>query len=216
MSYYFTKDYAGLFRLGRVDYWKCGNCGFTASRTHWEMPQNDWERLNANFHADAFWTYNNPAARPPPYFQMALMLHLLHVGNVTPNEPWLDWGAGDAKLAIQLEHFFGHKLLNYDRFRPPPVQSIRAEALDPHGYGLVVNTAVFEHVRDRRTLDELVSCVSPWGCLAVHTLVRGEIPADPNWMYLLAVHCAFHTNRSMKIPGPQAAGISLSAVPVSR
>jgi hypothetical protein len=46
-------------------------------------------------------------------------------------------------------------------------------------------------------LDEIESYVGEGGCLGIHTLVRGEIPADPDWMYLLPVHCAFFTNKSM-------------------
>jgi hypothetical protein len=30
-------------------------------------------------------------------------------------------------------------------------------------------------------------------------LVSESIPADASWFYLLPVHCAFHTNRSMSL-----------------
>jgi hypothetical protein len=91
------------------------------------------------------------------------------------------------------------RLGNFDKYVEPELFSIRQSALIKRGYSLVTNTAVFEHVRDRQTLDEIESYVSDDGCLGVHTLVRGDIPTNPDWMYLLPVHCAFHTNRSMDI-----------------
>lgn len=86
-------------------------------------------------------------------------------------------------------------ILSFDKFTTPQFSAIEESHLVRGGYDLVVNTAVFEHVRDRETLDEIESYVCVDGCLAIHTLVLGEIPADPNWMYLLPAHCAFHANR---------------------
>ena len=54
-------------------------------------------------------------------------------------------------------------------------------------------------MRSRDALNEIESYVSNDGHLAVHTLVRGQIPNDAEWMYLLPVHCAFYTNRSMQM-----------------
>ena len=87
---------------------------------------------------------------------------------------------------------------NFDKYIEPSLNPLTESDLHKHGYSLVANTAVFEHVRSRETLNEIESYISKDGCFAVHTLVRGEIPKDPNWMYLLPVHCAFHTNRSMQ------------------
>ena len=33
----------------------------------------------------------------------------------------------------------------------------------------------------------------------MHTLVAEEIPCDPDWFYLVPVHCTFWTNSAMKI-----------------
>ena len=71
--------------------------------------------------------------------------------------------------------------------------------LKKRSYGLVLNNAVFEHVTNRETLDNIESFVTPKGCLAIHTLVPETIPKDSRWMYLLPVHCSFHTNKSMDI-----------------
>ena len=76
---------------------------------------------------------------------------------------------------------------------------VSPEHLLTRNYDLVLNTAVFEHVRSRATLDEIESYVAPKGLLAIHTLVSELVPKDPNWMYLLPVHCAFHTNNGMQV-----------------
>jgi hypothetical protein len=70
---------------------------------------------------------------------------------------------------------------------------------DLRRYSLVINTAVFEHVRDRPSLDEIAGLVAENGVFALHVLVCEDIPKDPGWFYLLPVHCTFFTNKSMKI-----------------
>jgi hypothetical protein len=196
--YYFTKRFA-LYGLGDVRYSRCQDCGFVASQTHFEMSDGEWAALNQAFHSDSNAREDNPYNRNQRYFNQALMLHLMVRGNMIPRDEWLDWGSGPGRLSIQLQAHFGLKLSNFDRYMTPLLHALPAEALVQRRYSVVVNTAVFEHVRSRDTLDEIESYVARDGQLAVHTLVRGDIPADPDWMYLLPVHCAFHTNRSMEL-----------------
>lgn len=118
---------------------------------------------------------------------------LLNVGR------WLDWGSGIGAASLLLKNYFDLELLTYDKFYTPLVNSISIDELKPRTFDLVVNTAVFEHVRNRDTLDEIESYVGDTGCFAVHTLIPETVPKDPEWMYLLPVHCAFHTNKSMGI-----------------
>lgn len=198
LSYFFTKRFS-VYGLGAVDYWRCGTCGFVASRTHCEMTLPQWEALNADFHRDNNAREDNPHDRNQRYFHQSLMLHLMVRGNVLPQGDWLDWGSGTGQVSLQLHKWFSLELGNFDTYIEPAINPIPPDSLKKRGHSLVVNTAVFEHVRDRETLDEIESYVSPDGQLAVHTLVRGDIPADPEWMYLLPVHCAFHTNKSMQI-----------------
>jgi hypothetical protein len=197
-EFYFRKQFS-QFGLSDVDYRQCPHCGFVVSETHLEMSAEEWQTLNSRFHRDEAVMENNPQNRPPPYFDQALMLHLLRSEELLENSQWLDWGAGSGKLSSILAHYFGRQLLNYDKYLPSSVNSVMDEWLQPRGFNVVVSSAVFEHVRSRDTLNEIESYVAPGGALAIHTLVRGKIPKDPNWMYLLAVHCAFHTNQSMEI-----------------
>jgi len=198
MSHHFTKHF-DVYSLRDVHYVRCGSCGFSASETHFRMSPTEWERLNNAFHEGNNARDDNPWNRNQRYFNQSVMLYLLSRNGVIPSGNWLDWGSGTGSLSLQLHEHFGLRLANFDKYIEPGLFLLRQSELVERGYTLVTNTAVFEHVRDRKTLDEIESYVSPDGCLGVHTLVRGEIPADPDWMYLLPVHCAFHTNRSMNM-----------------
>ena len=195
---YFTKNF-DAYALRDVNYVRCGSCGFTASETHFLMSPQEWERLNNAFHEDNNAREDNPWNRNQRYFNQSVMLHLLARNGIIPLGKWLDWGSGTGSLSRQLHEHFDLQLGNFDKYIEPELFPLHQSDLVGRGYSLVTNTAVFEHVRDRETLDEIESYVSSEGCLGVHTLVRGEIPADSAWMYLLPVHCAFHTNRSMEV-----------------
>lgn len=199
MSYFFTKTF-DAFALRDVDYWKCPNCGFCASKTHFDMTNEEWGSLNDAFHSESHFRENNPYNRNQRYFNQALMLYLMSKqGIIKNNNRWLDWGCGIGSVARLLNDYFDIELMTYDKYFSPQINSISEDMLLQRDFDLVVNTAVFEHVRNRNTLDEIESYVSTGGCFAIHVLVPEEIPKDPNWMYLLPVHCAFHTNRSMQI-----------------
>ena len=196
--YYFSKQFC-VYSLDTVDYWRCGTCGFVASKTHYDMTGAQWEKLNVDFHNDNNAREDNPYNRNQRYFNQSLMLYLMARVGAIPKADWLDWGSGKGSVSLQLQKWFSHKLLNFDAYIQPTINAVSSDNLKKRGYSLVLNTAVFEHVLDRATLDEIESYVSSDGHLAVHTLVRGEIPADPEWMYLLPVHCSFHTNKSMQM-----------------
>lgn len=196
MSRHFVKHF-DVYSLQDVQYVRCESCGFSASQTHFQMSTAEWERLNNAFHNDSNAREDNPWNRNQRYFNQSIMLYLLDRNGLIPPGKWLDWGSGTGSLSLQLHEHFGLRLYNFDKYVEPRLFPVLQSDLAERGYSLVTNTAVFEHVRDRETLDEIESYVSLDGCLGVHTLVRGEIPADPDWMYLLPVHCAFHTNRSM-------------------
>lgn len=198
MHFYFSKRFEE-FGLGTVNYWQCPRCGFCASKTHFDMTSIEWSDLNEAFHSRSHARQDNPYNRNQRYFNQALMLHLMAQQKLIRRSDWLDWGCGVGAVAKLLDRYFGIELSTYDKYYTPEINAIAEAALVERSFDLVVNTAVFEHVRDRRTLDEIESFVAPGGCLAIHTLVPESVPRDPEWMYLLPVHCAFHTNRSMQM-----------------
>lgn len=198
MKFYFTKTF-NTYGLGDVDYWKCVNCGFCASKTHYEMTDKEWRNLNNSFHEDSHSSEENPYNRNQRYFKQAQMLHIMSKHKLIDINKWLDWGCGVGAVSRLLKKYFNINLMTFDKYFTPKINLIDSKDMIQRRFDLVVNTAVFEHVRDRDTLDEIESYVSQSGCFAIHTLVPEVIPNDPNWMYLLPVHCAFHTNKSMQI-----------------
>lgn len=199
MAYFFSKHFDNEDDLGKADYYRCAACGFSACKNHYEMSDTEWVRLNTTWHHRNNLRTDNPWNRSQRHFNQALMLHLLKKHGIVPTGRWLDYASGQGGLSSQLDHHFAIRMDSFDRYVKPESFPIPESDLVKGGFELVSNTAMFEHVRDRRTLDEIESYVATDGCLALHTLVRGEIPSDPEWMYLLPVHCSFFTNHAMSI-----------------
>jgi hypothetical protein len=198
MKYFFSKEFNYL-NLKTVDYWKCVNCGFTASKTHYEMSQKEWEMLNLNFHLDHNLREDNPHNRNQRYFYQAQMIFLMNKFNLLGNGPFLDWGSGEGAVSSLSYNLFQIDILNFDKFIKPHLKQIFETELKTSDYNLVICNAVFEHVVNRNTLNEIESYVSKKGCFGIHTLIPENIPNNPEWMYLYPVHCSFHTNKSMDI-----------------
>jgi hypothetical protein len=198
MNFYFRKTFE-VCGLSEAEYWKCTHCGFCASKTHFDMTDDEWARLNDSFHSESHYREDNPYNRNQRYFNQALMLFLMEKHGLADRGAWLDWGCGIGSVALLLKDYFGIELSTYDKYFRPQTNPIDEGKLLPRTFNLVLNTAVFEHVRKRDTLDEIESYVNGSGCFAIHTLVPETVPKNPEWMYLLPVHCAFHTNASMQI-----------------
>jgi len=188
--------------LGRVDYSRCVACGFVLSRTHAHMDHGSWENLNAAFHAE-----RDPAAgrsNDQRWLQRAqgyvdAISAARNLGAIPGDRPWLDYGCGSGQLSDLVEQRTNHAVLRYEPFLPGQGEHwVDAASLAPGSCDLVINTAMFEHVRDRASLDHLAGLVSADGALALHTVVVKHVPDDPDWFYLLPVHCAFFTNAAME------------------
>jgi hypothetical protein len=155
------------------------------SKTHQDMPAAEWEALNSRWHH---------------YFEQALALAILDKEGLIDIDNSVDYAAGYGTLAKFVKKHLGRDIDLYD----PYITNASSEVHyitkpERHKYPLVINSAMFEHVMNRSALDEIDSLVSPSGVLMMHTLVCENVPKDANWFYLLAVHTAFHTNRSMAI-----------------
>lgn len=163
------------------------------------MLEDDWNKLNYAFHSKNHLAEDNPYNRNQRYFNQALMLSIMTKRDLVNVGRWLDWGCGIGSLSLLLKDYFDLELMGYDKYFAPHVNAVKQNDLKSGSFDLVVNTAVFEHVRERRTLDEIEAYVAKSGCFAIHTLVPEAVPKDQDWMYLLPVHCAFYTNKSMEL-----------------
>jgi hypothetical protein len=167
----------------KVSYRKCTKCGFVFSETHQTMPKNEWEELNDKFHHGIEQKQQNRLFNQPPYIDIALALHVLHDNGVISLKKALDYAAGYGTLANVLQKYFSHKISVYDEFISADVV-YKNEGLLSDKYETVINTAMFEHVTNRTSLDRVAALVKENGSLIIHTFVSENIPCDPNWFYL--------------------------------
>lgn len=91
-KYYFTTDFAthhsGKFKtqLDKSQYYKCVNCGFTFSKTIYEMSYKEWVNLNLSAHTNVeSASLESKLANQPPYLAQASMINLLIKNNIIKN-----------------------------------------------------------------------------------------------------------------------------------
>lgn len=205
-NYYFTKTYhedpfSEMMReIGSIDYYKCSNCGFTLSKTHAELTPSVWEKLNYDFHH--YIENNNWPGNQPPYNEQASMINILARNNMIDTGSMLDFAGGYGTLGKILKKYYGwNSFPIYDPYihnEENKNDYVKQENLGK--YKTVFNSALFEHLIDRKSFDQINELVADDGCMIIHTVICENIPKDPNWFYLVPpVHCAFHTNKSMEI-----------------
>ncbi|PUE54814.1 hypothetical protein B9Z36_12475 [Limnohabitans sp. Rim8] len=206
MNYYFSKTYTEtpfdefMQKVGEVDYYKCSSCGFTQSKTHSELDECTWNELNTQFHH----YLENPDYKKninqPPYAEQAMMLAILGKNDIIKTGSMLDYAAGYGTLSNILAKYHGLNLSIYDPYVKSDSSSRYIDRVELKTYDTVINSAMFEHVLTRDSLDQVNNLVAENGCLIIHTLICENIPNDSNWFYLQPpVHTAFHTNKSMEI-----------------
>ncbi len=202
-NYFFSKEFNkvpyGSFMkdIGEVDYYKCSNCGFTISKTHRELSNSRWEKLNYDFHH--YLENNKTPTNQPPYLEQAEMINILSINEVINIENAIDYAGGYGTLSKVLNKYFKLKLSVYDPFVNNKYQDFYIPKLKEN-YKTVINSALFEHLTRRKSYDKINGLVADDGCLIVHTLVCENIPNDSGWFYMEPpVHCAFHTNKSMSL-----------------
>ncbi len=197
MEHLFTKTF-NSWGLTSLEYDKCVDCGFVACATLLKMPGDDWEDLNLRFHTAINNSDADPYDRAGRLTGQAEVIDLmLDHGLISAAAPMLDWGSGTGDLAGRLRDR-GRTLLSYDQYIEPRVNPLPTAKPVPGAYALVTATAVFEHLTHRGQLDAIEALVADGGVLGVHLLIPREVPADPSWVYLLPVHCAFHNWESMR------------------
>lgn len=215
-AYFFSKTYQADYpgspfeQPWTVDYWKCKHCGFVVSRTHQDMTAEEWNRLNTTWHhfheqySDNLYSSTIiplPNFAQPPYAEQALALRMLARNGIVDESSVLDYAAGYGTLSKFMSRYLDAPIRIFDRYVTDDSGAVEYVAEGELGkYGVVINSAMFEHVRARETLDEINSLVADNGVLMLHTVVCERVPPDPNWFYIAPmVHTAFHTNESMRI-----------------
>lgn len=206
LEYYFSKTYptypGSPFQDAKtIDYVKCGHCGFVMSKTHAEMEPEEWAALNVSWHHHFERNIEQRITNQPPYADQSLALSMLDKAGLVDLDDCLDYAAGYGTMAKFMSKYFGRSIQIFDRYVVDEQSALRyVDAANLGKYRLVVNSAMFEHVLNRESLDEVNDLVADNGVLMLHTVVCETVPKNPDWFYLAPmVHTAFHTNRSMNI-----------------
>ena len=173
MEFFFSKHF-NSYDLEKVEYWKCSFCGFTASKTHYELPPWKWEKLNTAYHkAYLGQNYNNDDPRwLTRLTRQASVIHDLAVQGILPPNKWLDYSCGDGKLSDILKNEYKLTMWNYDKYSTVRQDFISEKQLLPQGFNFVITTSVFEHMTSRMELDKVAMLVSEKGMMGLHTFLR--------------------------------------------
>lgn len=205
-NYYFSKTYSEapfnelMKDIGTIDYYKCSHCGFVLSKTHRDLDEAQWSHLNNQFHHHIENPCNAKSINQPPYAEQAIMLAMLGRIGIIDTNNMLDYAAGYGTLSNVLEKYFNLSLPIYDQYVKTDNSNRYVQELELKAYKTVINSAMFEHVLNRDSLNHVNNLVAKDGCLIIHTVICENIPKDPNWFYLTPpVHTAFHTNKSMEV-----------------
>ncbi len=189
------------FDFGDAEYVKCTDCGFVLSKTHYEMPEADWGKLNYEWMALYQGNDHNPD--DPRWLErlenQTEIIGDLHGLGLIAEGNLLDYGAGDGKLPDALRERFGINFQKYEHGSNRWSGYLSENELVAGNFSLVLNTSVLEHMRYREDIDKMFNLVSPNGVMAIHTWVAEHVPQDPEWFYLLLLHCSFFSNRSMQL-----------------
>lgn len=206
-EYFFSKTYheepfkTFMQHIGGVDYYKCPGCGFTMSKTHYELGADQFEKLNFDYHTYAQKAKNDKELKgAPPYFEQAFMLNILSRNGIIDMQSVVDFAGGYGNLSNALRKYFDLQLPIYDPYIQGNTNHVYIAKESLGKYNTVISSALFEHVTNRETLDEINDLVSNDGCMIIHTVIAENVPKKEDWFYIrLPVHCSFHTNKSMEI-----------------
>lgn len=200
MNPYFIKQF-NFPGLDTVEYVKCVNCKFVISKTHYELSDEDWQTINEKYHSlyqGKGENIDDPRWMKRLQNQAEVIADIVGLGLVPKNFPWVDFGCGDGKLPDLLMEKYSLHMDKFDRYMYNE-KFLMEENLKNSKFSFVITTSVIEHLLKREMLEEINDLVSDNGVMGLHLLVAEEVPDDPDWFYLLPVHCAFHTNKSMQI-----------------
>lgn len=213
VDFYFNKKWEYPFKefLEEADFYKCQNCGFTFSKTVFEMEISKWEKLNVDFHNYIENPQNKKEGNQPPYLEQAAMINLLIKNHIIDSKSILDYAGGLGTLATILHKYYDISLPIYDPYIKSKGNnnSLYIEGNELSAQKVIINSAYLEHIRKRQDIEQLNRLVSDDGMLIMHTVVCENIPKDPDWFYIHPpVHSSLHTNKSMNLLMQQLGYIS--------
>ena len=206
MTPYFEKNF-GMKHVDKCEYVCCENCGLVVSKTVYEMPREQWEKLNYECHSALFnkgeidYRDIDPNVFVRFETQSDFFSELVKHGIFKPDWKAVDYGAGDGTLADMTNKKIGTAWLKkFDAYMEARDENYLSE-VSPKSFDFLVSSSVFEHLNGiEGDVDRIIELIKPTGIMGLHTLICEEVPQNPNWFYaLLPIHCTFWTNKATQI-----------------
>ena len=206
MKHFLEKNF-GMNHLGKCEYVRCENCGMVVAKTLYEIPHDEWSALNYECHSKLFGGELDIEIIDPQWIQRIemqaeLFAKLVNLGVFKSYWRTIDYGAGDGKLADKVNTKLKKIWLKkFDAYMKPLDENyLSAEEVTPSTFDFLTTSSVFEHLLGNQgDVEKIINLLKPEGVMALHTLICDEVPQDPNWFYLLPVHCTVWTNKAMAI-----------------
>ncbi len=202
MTRYFIKNWVWGGKQLTGDFVRCSNCGMVINKTMYDMPVHEWTKLNEELHSGYQGTdemKDDPRWLDRINAQVEVILQLYQLDVFPVTGKCIDYGCGDGKLADCVNRK-QQLILKYDKYMGRGKEGYISESEVKAGeFEVVICCSVLEHLIGKIEVDKVFNLISGKGVLCLHTLVCEEIPQDPDWFYLLTVHCTLWTNKAMGI-----------------
>lgn len=189
--------------MNKCEFVRCKGCGLVISKTHYDMDDKTWQKLNYECHSwyqgtDSNYTDPHWIERLENQSRMLTSLFKKNVFSVDCN--CLDYGCGDGKLVDMINKTMAKPVFKrYDEYMGVgKADYLSKSELVGSKFDFMVTCSVFEHLIGRHDVDKIFDILSENGTFGLHTLVCEEVPHDPDWFYFLPVHCTFYTNKTME------------------
>ena len=203
MTPFIEKDFE-MENLGKCEYVRCEDCGMTVSKTLYEMSHEKWVALNNECHEKLFHGELDTEKIDPHWterleVQAQLFAELVKRGVFKSDWRTIDYGAGNGTLANKIKSKLKKDWLKkFDAYMAEDESYLSVEEIKPASFDFLVTSSVFEHLLGNQgDVEKIIGLVKDDGVMALHTLICDEVPQDPNWFYLLPVHCTMWTNKAM-------------------
>lgn len=202
MEHYFSKRWEDLMIEG--EFVKCPNCGLVVNKTVYEMSPQEWGEVSIAAHRGYQGTNKNDL--DPKWIgrlknQATLFAEMFDNDIFAQQSRIVDYGCGDAKLSSFFKEKVSDKtenILCYDKYMKGN-NFLNENQMINGSFDAVVSCSVYEHLIGINDVENIYSLLSKNGVFCLHTLICENIPKDPDWFYLLIVHCTLWTNKSMQI-----------------
>ena len=150
MTPYFEKNF-GMKHVDKCEYVCCENCGLVVSKTVYEMPREQWEKLNYECHSALFnkgeidYRDIDPNVFVRFETQSNFFSELVKHGIFKADWKAVDYGAGNGTLADMTNKKIGTAWLKkFDAYMEARDENYLSE-VSPKSFDFLVSSSVFEH-----------------------------------------------------------------------